>query len=282
MLFTKQRLFLLVIIFSTQSATAQTKDPYQLVWSDEFDNKDGVPDSTKWNYEKGFVRNQELQWYQPANTHCESGALIIEARREQQPNPLYVKGSKDWRKKDSLIHYTSSCLLTRGKQSWTYGRFEMRARIDISPGMWPAWWTLGVAKQWPANGEIDIMEYYRDKLLANILCLGKENKQEWHTTTRSVAAMGGTEWSAAFHIWKMDWNESFVALYVDDSLLNKVAVDSLVNKDGSSFNPFKQPHYMLLNLAIGGQNGGDPTNTSFPRRFEIDYVRVYQEVKNKK
>jgi beta-glucanase (GH16 family) len=66
-------------------------------------------------------------------------------------------------------------------------------------------------------------------------------------------------------------------LYVDDQLLNKVSLDSLVNKDGSGFNPFKQPHYMLLNLAIGGDNGGDPSQTSFPKKFEIDYVRVYQK-----
>ena len=80
----------------------------------------------------------------------------------------------------------------------------------------------------------------------------------------------------------MDWTEEAIALYVDDVLLNKVPLDSLMNRDGSNFNPFRQPHYMLLNLAIGGQNGGDPDSTSFPRRFEIDYVRVYQRKMNDK
>ena len=75
----------------------------------------------------------------------------------------------------------------------------------------------------------------------------------------------------------MDWTPAFIALYVDDHLLNKVAIDSLVNKDGSGFNPFKQPHYMLLNLAVGGINGGDPAHTKFPKKFEVDYVRVYQK-----
>jgi hypothetical protein len=78
----------------------------------------------------------------------------------------------------------------------------------------------------------------------------------------------------------MEWTNSTVALFVDDQLLNKIPVDSLVNKDGSGFNPFRQPHYMLLNLAIGGLNGGDPGKTTFPRRFEVDYVRVYQLKKN--
>ena len=277
MLLAKCNLPALLILLSPNFLSGQEKNDYQLVWSDEF-NKEGVPDSAKWNYEKGFVRNEELQWYQPANARCRNGLLIIEARKEQRPNPVYTEGSNDWRKNRPFIQYTSSCLLTAGKQSWTYGRFELRARIDIDAGLWPAWWTLGVEKRWPENGEIDIMEYYRDKLLANFLCLGKDGKQEWHTTTRSVEAMGGKEWASKFHLWRMDWTATSVALYVDDLLLNKVPVDSLVNKDGSGFNPFKQPHYMLLNLAIGGQNGGNPANTSFPRSFAVDYVRVYQKI----
>ncbi|MFT3949531.1 MAG: glycoside hydrolase family 16 protein [Agriterribacter sp.] len=140
-----------------------------------------------------------------------------------------------------------------------------------------AWWTLGVDKDWPANGEIDIMEFYRDTLLANILCRGVNNSNEWYTTKTGVQQLGGKSWAAKFHVWRMDWTAEYVALYVDDSLLNKVAVDKLVNKDGSGFNPFKQPHYMLLDLAIGGLNGGDPSHTNFPRRMEVDWVRVWQK-----
>jgi beta-glucanase (GH16 family) len=259
---------------SSVAATDNAK--YKLVWSDEF-NTDGRPDSSNWRYEQGFVRNEEFQWYQPDNTRCESGYLIIEAKREQKPNPRYEKGSNDWRKKRETINYSSSCLITAGKKAWLYGRFEMRGRIDISDGIWPAWWTLGVEKRWPANGEIDIMEYYKGKLLANIACLGKNRKPAWYSNTFSVDSIGGTSWSSKFHTWRMDWTEESIALYLDDQLLNKVAVDSLVNKDGSGFNPFRQPHYMLLNLAVGGMNGGDPANTSFPRLFEVDYVRVYQQ-----
>lgn len=258
------------------AAISQTQDNYKLVWSDEF-NIDGAPDSIKWNYEKGFVRNEELQWYQPRNAHCEKGMLIIEARREQKPNPLYEPGSDDWRKKRPTIQYTSSCLITKGKQHWRYGRFEMRARIDVNPGMWPAWWTLGIEKHWPENGEIDIMEYYRGTLLANVLCRGKNHSNEWHTTKTRIQKLGGAGWATQFHTWRMDWDEHYIALYVDDSLLNKVALKNLVNKDGSGFNPFKQPHYMLLNLAVGGQNGGDPAHTAFPKRMEVDYVRVSEK-----
>lgn len=251
------------------------KDSLKLVWSDEF-NVDGKPDTTKWNYERGFVRNEELQWYQPENARCENGMLIIEARQESRPNPRFEEGSKDWRKNRKDIQYTSSCLISRGKQAWQYGRFEMRARIDINKGMWPAWWTLGVSKPWPANGEIDIMEYYRGKLLANIACLGADKKAEWYSNTFSTDSMGGNSWANEFHVWRMDWTEHEISLYVDDVFLNRTPLDKLENKDGSGFNPFKQPHYMLLNFALGGMNGGDVAGTSFPRKFEVDYVRVYQ------
>jgi beta-glucanase (GH16 family) len=257
------------------SSDKYKNDGYELVWADEFNEK-GKPDSVNWNYEYGFVRNEELQWYQPENANCENGFLVIEAKKEEKPNPRYTEGSTEWRRNRPTINYTSSCILTRGKKSWQYGRFEMRARIDISKGMWPAWWTLGIDKRWPANGEIDIMEYYRGKLLANIACIGENNRPEWHSNTFKTDSLGGAAWANQFHVWRMDWTEESIALFMDDHLLNKVAVDSLINKDGSGFNPFKQPHYMLLNLALGGMNGGDPSGTAFPQRFEVDYVRVYQ------
>jgi len=268
--------FILLFLLSCVYVKSQDLRNYKLVWSDEF-NKDGPPDSSSWTYENGFVRNQELQWYQPENARCENGYLIIEARREEKPNPAYVPGSKDWRTDRPIINYTSACLITRGRKTWQYGRFEMKAKIDISPGLWPAWWTLGTAGRWPANGEIDIMEYYRKRLLANIACLNKDHRAEWFSNTFSTDSLGGKKWSAKFHIWRMDWTKEFIALYVDNQLLNKVSLDSLINKDGSGFNPFKQPHYMLLNLAIGGTSGGDPSDTPFPKEFVIDYVRVYQQ-----
>lgn len=249
---------------------------YKLVWADEF-NKKGTPDTTNWGYERGFVRNEEHQWYQPENAVCKDGQLVIEAKREQKSNPRYTEGSKDWRRSRPNIEYSSSCLLTRGKHDWQYGRFEMRGRISIKDGIWPAWWTLGVSKPWPANGEIDIMEYYSGKLLANIACLAPNRKTEWFSNTFSIDSIGGEKWASQYHTWRMDWTEEYIALYVDDIELNKVSLEKLYNKDDSKYNPFRQPHYMLLNMAIGGLNGGDPTKTTFPQLFEVDYVRVYQK-----
>lgn len=182
---------------------AQDAKSYTLVWSDEF-NKDGKLDSANWNYEKGFMRNHELQWYQPENAYCRDGYLIIEAKREQKSNPIYKEGSTDWRASRKQIEYTSACLITRNKHTWQYGRFELRARIDVSNGMWPAWWMLGVNKEWPSNGEIDIMEYYRGMLLANIAFGTNERyKAHWFSKTKPVDSL----WASGFHAWRMDWDE---------------------------------------------------------------------------
>src|SRR5258708_5724041 len=134
-------------------ADADTTD-WKLVWSDEFDH-DGVPDPGKWDFEHGFVRNQELQWYQPENAVCRDGLLVIEARREHKPNPDFKAGSAEWGERRESIEYTSACLVTKGKKDFRYGKFEMRARIDTRLGGWPAVWTPGTAIDrvgWPGCG----------------------------------------------------------------------------------------------------------------------------------
>ena len=250
--------------------------PWKLVWADEF-NTDGRPDANNWKFENGFVRNNELQWYQPDNARCEKGLLIIEARQEKRPNPNYQAGNSNWKTNRPTIDYTSASLNTNGLHSWQYGRFEMRGRINISSGLWPAFWTLGVAGQWPSNGEIDIMEYYKGKILANVATgTDKTYTAKWHSTTKPITDFPDPQWSEKFHVWRMDWDDQFIRLYVDDLLLNEVPLTETVNQDGTGINPMQQPHYMLLNLALGGDNGGELSDTSFPNRFEVDYVRVYQ------
>ncbi|SDM19857.1 Glycosyl hydrolases family 16 [Catalinimonas alkaloidigena] len=259
---------------SRQPTTAP--DGWQLVWSDEFD-QDGPPDPANWTFETGFVRNEEAQWYQPQNARCADGLLRIEARRETLPNPHYDPKGTDWRTRRPQADYTSACLTTQGLHQWQYGRFEMRGRIDTRAGRWPAFWTLGVEGEWPRNGEIDIMEYYRGMLLANVAWGTSERWQaHWDDTHLPLDSLGDAAWSDRFHIWRMDWDADHIRLYVDDRLLNETDLHTTRNEDGTGKNPFHQPHYLLLNLAIGGMNGGDPTPTEFPARFEVDYVRVYQ------
>jgi beta-glucanase (GH16 family) len=262
---------------SPKAAAPRPPPGFELVWADEFD-VDGAPDPKNWAFERGFVRNHEAQFYQPDNARVEGGLLVIEARREAVPNPRHEPGSEDWRTKPARSAYTSASVLTRGLHQWTYGRFEMRGRIDVREGLWPAWWTLGVAREWPHNGEIDIMEYYRGRLLANFAWGTPPRwKAEWDSVATPLAKLGGKTWSKEFHVWRMDWTRDNIRLYVDNRLLNEVRVADAKNPDG--FLPFRQPHYMILNLALGGDNGGPVDDAVFPARFEVDWVRVYQERK---
>jgi len=262
---------------SVRADDVNTGDNYQLVWADEFNTK-GAPSKKNWQYENGFVRNNELQWYQPQNAYCDSGLLIIEARRTNIPNPNYKETDADsWRSRRKNIEFTSASLNTHGLQSWKYGRFVMKGRIDISAGIWPAFWTLGINGPWPSNGEIDIMEYYKGNILANIATgTDKQYSPKWFSVTKPVKDFNDPLWASKFHVWRMDWDEKAISLFVDDELLNRVELKDLANRDARGENPFMQPHYILLNLAVGGDNGGDPSATTFPRKFEIDYVRVYQ------
>ena len=250
---------------------------FTLVWADEF-NTSGAPDARNWTFEEGFVRNRELQWYQRENARCENGILVIEGRRQRvqrsDVDPTDRDGRRGWRDAE----YTSSSLLTKGLHQWTYGRFEMRGRIDTRPGLWPAFWTLGSARRWPECGEIDIMEFYRGQLLANACWRGPGRRALWDDFKKPIEEFGDPAWSSKFHVWRMDWDSDEIRLYVDDLLLNSIDLKETFNQDSEKANPFREPHYVLLNLAIGGTNGGDPSKTEFPARFEVDYVRVYQRL----
>lgn len=260
---------------------AKVPEGYRLIWSDEF-NGEGKPNDEFWVYETGFVRNHELQWYQADNANISNGVLAIEGRREEVMNPNCKKRSKDWRKSREKADYTSACIKTKEKFTFQYGTMEVRARIDTSMGLWPAIWTLGVENKWPANGEVDQMEYYRfegeAKILANAAWADEQMQAVWDGVKIPFSQFTEKEqdWADKFHIWKMDWTEDYIRLYLDDQLLNEIDLSKTINADGT--NPFHQPQYILLNMAIGG-NGGDPSNTTFPRQYEVDYVRVYQKKK---
>ncbi|HXH47790.1 MAG TPA: glycoside hydrolase family 16 protein [Terriglobia bacterium] len=259
-------------------AAGISNDPpkgYSLVWQDEF-NADGRPDPASWTYEHGFVRNEEFQWYQPENAFCSDGKLIIESRREKKTNPRYREGSRSWRTSRREAEYTSASLITRGLHSWQYGYFVMRGRIDTREGIWPAWWTLGISKPWPACGEIDIMEYYTGHVKANVAWEKADGSPNWVSTSKPVTDFGDPSWSDKFHIWVMEWTPDFIHLKLDGALLTSVDLSRTLDARHNGFNPFHQPVYMILNQAIGGQSGGNPENTKFPSRFEVDYVRVYQ------
>lgn len=249
---------------------------YQLVWSDEF-NTNGNLDSTKWEFEEGFKRNEEAQWYQKENATCENGFLVITGKRETKPNPTYIAGSSDWRTRRQFIEYTSACVTMKKVHAIKYGKIEVKAKIDAQTGLWPAIWTLGVSGEWPSNGEIDIMEYYDKKILANFAWASATRWQAiWDGASKTVESLGGATWANQYHIWTLEWDANTMNIYLDDVVMNTVNLSQTVNKS-DGINPFRQAHYLLLNLAMGGTNGGNLANTVLPSKYMIDYVRIYQK-----
>lgn len=253
---------------------------YKLVFHDEF-NVDGKPDANYWTFEKGYVRNSEAQYYQEDNTWCEGGNLIIEGR-----------------KNDAGHSYTSSSMISRGKTSgkyisaWMYGRFEVKAKIPAYKGCWPAIWLLGTEGEWPYNGEIDMMEYYPNgstELLHANVAWGSTKRWNpvWNSQTKKLSDLEtkDSNWRNEFHVWRMDWDEDYIKLYVDDELLNTTDLTETVDPRTDWFpsdnvNPYRDHYlYLLLNLALGSA-GGSLSNTPFPCKYYIDYVRIYQKDEN--
>ena len=172
-----------------------------------------------------------------------------------------------------------------GKREFLYGRLEVMARIPTAGGSWPAIWTLGRGMPWPSCGEVDVMEYYRiggkPHILANV-AWGSDRQYDAVWNSRKVPFTHFTQrdstWAQRFHIWRMDWDEQSIRLYLDDELLNEVPLSTTINGSiGRHANPFTRPQYILLNLALGGQNGGKIDDEALPMRYEIDYVRIYEK-----
>lgn len=265
------------------AAVCQAQE-WELVWSDEF-NGQGEPDKEVWNFERGFVRNQEDQWYQKENAFMQDGVLIIEARKEHRPNPTYDPESRHWGRKREFIEYSSACITSARKKVFLYGRLEVRAKIPVAGGAWPAIWTLGSGVEWPSCGEIDVMEYYRiggkPHILANA-AWGNDKKYDAVWNSKKIPYSHFTEkdslWAEKFHVWRMDWDENNIKIYLDDELLNDIPLSTTINGSIGNFeNPFHKPQYILLNLALGGINGGFIDDSALPMRYEIDYVRIYQK-----
>lgn len=263
-------------------------DDYRLIWADEFyvDGEIGAD----WTFETGFVRNEELQWYQSDNATVENGCLVITGRKERVINPNYVSSSSDWKENRSVAEYTSSSLTTSNSRSFKYGRFEVRAKIPVETGAWPAIWTLGNRWEWPLCGEIDLMEYYLKNGVPTILanaCWGSNERWKaiWDESTTPLSSFINKDpnWVYKFHVWRMDWDEEYIRLYLDDVLLNEIVLSGTQNLgwDSNFINPFSNSiegsgQYLILNLALGG-NGGTPDDNAFPIKYKIDYVRVYQK-----
>jgi len=283
---------LFLFLFLSSVLMAQTPDPYlpdvtappsvvgmQLMWNDEF-NVNGAPNTAYWKPETGFVRNQELQYYQLKNASCSGGVLFITGKRDTVVNTKYVRGSTDWRYKDSLAYWSSASLITQGLKTFQYGRIDVRARIDTTYGAWPAIWQKGITGSWPACGEVDIMEFYNKKVYANAIygAVGAPNYGKCVNKSIATVTNGDSNWAKKFHLWTEIWTADTLKLYLDGVLMNQVLISSIANPAGTSpANGFQQQHFFLLNLAIGS-NGGTPRARTSQITYEVDYIRVYQKL----
>lgn len=236
----------------------------KLVWNDEFNGK-GLPDSQKWGYEYGYVRNHEAQFYTRArekNVYQKDGVLVIKSIREK----FEENGKK--------AEITSGSITTDGKASWTYGRIEVAAKLPKGRGAWPAIWMLGTNIHeigWPRCGEIDIMEYVGFNPTQIHATVHASNNGR-HTSSGSFIRLDGVE--DRFAVYAVEWTEDKMDFFVDDNLY------MTFQRGDKEINPwsFDKPHYLILNTAIGGAWGGQKgiDDAIFPCTFEIDYVRVYQ------
>ncbi len=276
------RFFLCSLVALRLSLAGATAADWKLVWSDEFE-KPGLPDPAKWGYEEGFIRNNEAQFYTQArteNARVENGMLIIEARNERFKNPGYdpaATGRAGQRRNREYAEYTSASLTTRGKASWTCGRIEVRAKLPVGRGCWPAIWMLGTNSRqvgWPACGEIDIMEFvgYEPGIVhANI----HTKKYNHVLKTGKGSQITISDASDAFHVYALEWEPDHLDFLVD----NQKYFTFRNEGTGPDVWPFDKEQYLILNLAVGGAWGGAKgiDATSFPQKYFIDYVRVYQK-----
>jgi|GEM_PF-618240 len=235
---------------------------WKLVWSDEFDGS-GAPNSKKWNYEVGYIRNSEAQYYtkdRRENARIENGRLVIEARKDGfEGKPV-----------------TSASLTTEGIASWNRGRIEVRAKIPTGRGTWPAIWLLGNGVRtegWPKCGEIDIMEnvgFDPNGIHFNVHCEAYNHAKGTGKGTRVEVK----EPFADFHTYAAEWYDDRIDFFLD----GKKTFTYKKEKDSEDVWPFDKKHYLILNLAIGGGWGGQKgiDDAIYPSRYEIDYVRVYQ------
>jgi beta-glucanase (GH16 family) len=250
---------------------------WQLVWSDEFTQADGTsPDPTKWTFDVGGggYGNNESEYYtsRTNNARIQGNQLVIEAKAENF-------GGRN---------YTSARMLTRGKWSWAYGRIEASIKIPRGQGIWPAFWMLGTnidaGVNWPNCGEIDIMEN-----------IGKTNNNEQARVYGTIhgpqsggdynggagvggsyTLPGGVALGDDYHIYAVEWTTNQIKWYMDNQQYFTATPASLPS--GGTW-PFTQPEYILLNVAVGGNWPGYPSNyTVFPQQMLVDYVRVYSYV----
>lgn len=256
----------LAILLGAPGASADLD--YQLVWSDEFDGT--TVDLTKWEFQIGNGcpalcgwGNNELQYYREQNATVSDGLLTITALEQ-----AYMG-----------FDFTSTRMRTLTRGDWTYGRIEMRARMPIGRGLWPALWMLPTDQLyggWAASGEIDILEYlgHQPNRVLNAIHFGGPYPANTFWSKSSAPLSAGT-FADGFHDFAIEWSPHELRWYVDGGQVS--CQSHWYSTTGAYPAPFDQDFHILLNMAVGGNLPGDPdATTDFPQELVVDHVRVSQ------
>ncbi|MDE0671610.1 MAG: family 16 glycosylhydrolase [Caldilineaceae bacterium] len=240
--------------------------PCPLVWSDEFE-EDGLPDSAKWWFDQ-----RPNRWYsdaltywtkrREANARIEDGRLIIEAHKEDY-------GGREF----TVARLTS-------KQAWTYGWYEISARLPEGRGVKSAIWMVSNSNpygSWPGSGEIDIMEFvgYKPGIIHATVHTEAYNHR---IGNHQVKRLQIPDASSEFHLYGMEWTESAIKIHVDDTHYYTFENERLRNSSADQRHwPFDHPFHFILTISVGGgwagTKGVDPD--IWPQRMELDYMRIY-------
>ena len=244
-------------VWLTSSTVSDTnpKDQFtNLVWSDEFDEP-GALDSSKWVHEVGDSwYNNEVQSYTSRleNSKVEDGKLKIIAKKES------YNGN----------NYTSARIISNTKKDFTYGRVDIKAKIPGKKGTWPALWLLGSnfkSVTWPACGEIDILEASQSN---NFKVQSTVHHPDNYGEGDSHISDDYNDITEVFHIYSLVWTKQAMTFYVDDKPYHIVG--------NSCALPFNWNQFIILNVAMGGNMGGEIATDFVSDTMEIDYVRIYK------
>ena len=246
------------------------KEGWALVWNDEFDGP--ALNLEKWSYEIGGHGwgNNELQYYSDddSTAFIRDGKLVLRADIVPQGT-----GSAD-----NLRYFSSARLRTSGKGDWRYGRIDVKAKLALGQGIWPAIWMLPTDWMyggWPESGEIDIMEHvgYDPGRVHGSIHTGSYNHK---INTQRGGSKLLDKISSKFYVYAIEWYEDRIDFLIDDA-----KYFSFQNDGKNDFNtwPFNQRFHLLINIAVGGNWPGSPDETTqFPTEMEVEYVRVYEKI----
>ena len=243
-------------------------EEYSLIWSDEFTGPE--IDTSVWSYETyetGWRNEWNAEWQDYIdngtggdNAFIQNGVLVIKASMKLKEHEIHA--------------YDSARITTKETKSFKYGKIAARMALPFGQGVWPAFWMLSTVGSWPAGGEIDILELIGgdgsgpgdDDIAHGAL--------HWSNADGEHASSGGEVEIAAlrqFHVFEIEWTPQIICIGVDGNFFHTADITD------STMSEFRQPFYLLLNLAIGGTWGGYPDETTaFPQYLFVDWIRVYQ------